>query len=284
MLSLFRASLLKSIFFVVAALLSPYTFSDVIIVSPPKEKALEIARIIKENINTPTKIVSTLNQTNESDIIITLGKEPLDQVTRKPHAFLIASFINPLDHFVHYKKHGVISHSIYSEPSPDKISSFLISHFKNQNIGFIYTSDEKIIADEIKKQLSQSNTNLISIKYSGDIFKDIRRLNNQNIDLLLLTKNRNIYQPSNIAVILRSLFTKQIPVITTSKSFLKTGATIAVSPSENAIIEKTYNLANQILADEKINKSGHHYVSDIDIYTNKTMADIYNVNIEENLK
>ncbi|ODS23537.1 hypothetical protein AB835_08520 [Candidatus Endobugula sertula] len=284
MLSLFRTSILKSIFFVVSTLLPSYTFSDVIIVSPPQEKALTIARKIKENINTPTKIVSTLNQTNTSDIIITLGKEALDQVTKKPHAFLISSFINPLDRSVHYNKYGIISHSIYSEPSPDKISYFLISHFKNQKIGLIYTSEEKVIIDEIKIQLSQSSTDLISIKYSGDIFKDIRNLKNHNIDLLLLTKNRNIYQPRNVAVILRSLFTKQIPVIATSKSLLKTGATVAVIPSEDSIIKKTYNLANQILSGENANKSGHHYVSDMDIYTNKTMADVYNVDIRENLK
>ncbi len=281
MLSLFNTWGLKAILFITSIFISLHSFSDVIIVSPPQENALKIANKIKENINSNSRIVHKLEKYNTSDIVLTLGEKALDSVIDNPDINIVSSFIDP-SYFYTTKYRDTIKHKIYDDPSPLDIALFLKKNFKYYKIGVIYTQEESGTIANIKSHLKKTNIEITPIQYSGDIFKDIRNLRENSIDMLLLIKNRKIYKPENITLVLRSLLRKQIPVITTSKSLVNSGAAIAITPSENSIIQKTYNIINQMLANSSPeNNHLYHYADTINIYTNKSTIGIYNLMIEE---
>lgn len=272
-----RASIVSA-----ALLLSSTALSDVTIVAPKSKYAQDVAEQIKAGIKHPVNISDTLNQDANSKVVVALGKSSFEKT--------VGTTSLPIVGILSYTDAPPISdrpsYFVYSDPSPKDIAVFLKKHFQNMQIGYIYTEDESNRVEQIKEQLIDSSTQLITIKSSSDVFGDIRALTRtgKGIDAMLVTTNRNIYKPEKIRFVLESLFRKKVPVISTSAFLIEPGATVAISPSADAISAEASKIATLLHSKDTTPRPSGTYIDDLDIKVNSSMSEYFNLDFGEESK
>lgn len=261
---------------------SAFVFGDVVIVVPDTDHAKNIAVKLKENIPKyiTVKISTSVDNIDSEDLVVPLGNNQYLKLLSSDYN-LLPTFISFYD-FASRKKKEKVKSVLYSDPSPKAIASFLSEHFKTAKIGYIYSSEDEGYMRLIQEHLDNKNK-LVSSKYEGNTFTSIKNLIKKDIDLIFIGRNREVYTRDNIRFVLDSLFRKNIPVLTSSPVYVKAGASVSISPSEDAIItmtalaiERHYKQKDLIFKDI--------FIDECKIGTNSSMTDFYNLNIEKGPK
>ncbi len=265
-----------------ALLLSNTALSDVTIVAPTSKYAQDVAKQIEGGIKHPVIISDSPTPDKNTKVVVALGKNSFDKSnssTTLPIVGILSSTDAP-------PVSGKPNYFVYSDPSPKNIAAFLAKHFPNTRVGYIYTDDETNRVTNIKEHLEGSSTQLVSVKSTGDVFGNIRTLTRKGkgIDAMLVTTNRKIFKPAKIRFVLESLFRKKVPVISTSALLIEPGATVAISPSADALSAEASKIATLLHSDDsKLQPSGK-YIEDLDIMVNSSMSDYFNLDFREEEK
>lgn len=258
-------------------LLSISAHADVTILTPDNDHAKNIAVLIKSNLNQKASIVHTIESTDHTDLVIALGEDALKNVIVDSKIPVIGAFL-PSSYPKSSEENNYFY--IYSDPSPRDLAEFFVRSFPSSTIGYIYTPAELPMLDAISAHLKTSTTKLKMLPYSGSPFKDIRKLEREGIDSFWLSKNREIYKSEKLRFILEALFRKRVPVISTSLSLTKSGATVSITSNSDSVISQIVSTVNGIQADSPpIDQS--IYVEDVVVKVNLKMSEYFNINIKE---
>lgn len=261
------------------AALSPLVFSDVVIVAPNTPHANSIAGKIKERIpkSIPVRIITSFDGIDSEDVVVPLGnKLYIDSISTEYN--ILPAFISFAD-FASNPRKDNIKTVLYSDPSPKSIANFLNQHFKNAKIGYVYSSNDEKYMQLVREALENKNQ-LVTTKHDGNTFTSIKRLIKSDIDVIFIGRNRNVYTRNNIRFVLDSLFRKNIPVLTSSRAYVKAGASVSISPNEDKLIDRA------ALTIERLYKQKDHvftniFIDDSKVSTNAAMMDFYNLSFRE---
>lgn len=270
----------KHLLFFFSLLLSLNCYSDITILASDSSRNIGIAKRIQEKITVESSIKNSFSESEEKNsIIITIGSTAFYKVADKSDSQIIASFI-PHATNIDHKEDSIFPY--YSEPSPNQISSFFSKHFNSAKIGILYDDSDIRFIENLKKAFDNSDNTLIAIKHNKkDVFDSIRALIKKDIDIMLITKNRDIYHPKKIRFVIEALSRKRIPTITTSTSLLRAGSAVSITPDEEQTIIAIANLANQLHKDQKITDDIKGESKNITVNINKSMMKLFNLNIDE---
>lgn len=250
--------------------------AEVIIVTGDTQYAQTIAKKIQGGIHKDSAISSSITKSSSSDIVIAIGHEAFMAARAKNKSVMVGTFINFADTRDIESSFGP-EFTIYSDPSPKRLAHFINENLSNTRIGYLYTKNDKLFVDQTKNLIA-SNNQLVAIPFEQDTFEALKKVIDQKIDIMLVGRNREIYNPNNIRFVLESLFRKKVPVIATSTLLLKAGAAIAIAPPEEVIINETCNLVNGLLRGHKpVNTA--FFIDDIEVKTNSSLMELYNLQL-----
>lgn len=253
------------------ALLPASSFSDVTIVTTDNHYATAMAKKVQAGLKDPSTITYRLDPSNRSSVIIALGIDAIHQPKIESYPAIVSAFINYSDSA---QIGDSVMHIIYADPSPARVAEFIDKNFTDARIGFLYTEADVGFAEQISTSLRGRKNELIKLKFNGNVFDGITDLTKSKIDLMLIGRNRDIYQPENIRFVLESLFRKKVPVITTSKQLVKAGAVASIAPSDDEVIAAIHRSVNALLKNEKV--QARQFVDEVEIHTNRSMSEFYN--------
>lgn len=268
-------SFVRALTLAAVVLLSPPVLSDVIIFTPDSDYARNVAEQLKSRIATSSRITHALDVNSDTDLIVALGRDSFLEASEKTEVPVVGSFLSPLDQV--NEPSSKPRYRIFSDPSPEQIAAFLASRFPNSVVGYIYTDDEAQIVQRVQDALKGSNTRLESLLFSGNTFSDLRSLGRRDINAMVITKNRDIYNSERVRFVLEALFRKKMPVISTSTALVPAGATVSIAPSPEAIINTTSKYVNELLNDPPHAPPAAAYVEDTTIDVNRTMSAYFNI-------
>lgn len=264
----------RAILLTAATMLPHHALSDVLILTPDSDYARNAAEKLKSHIQKPSRIVHSLESDTNTDLVVALGRESFLDASAHAAVPVIGTFLSPVDQ-------GPISskaprYRIFSDPSPKKMAEFLKAKFPNSIVGFIHTDEEALFVQEMREILKNSSTRLESVRFSGNTFSDIRNLSRKSINVMLVSKNRDIYHPERVRFVLEALFRKKMPVISMSASLVPAGATVSVSPSVEAVIKTTSSYVNELIKNKLSSSSQAVYVEEVTIEVNPAMSEYFN--------
>lgn len=268
-------SFVRALLLAAVVLLSSPVLSDVIIFTPDSDYARNVAVQLKSRIATSSRITHALDVNSDTKLVVALGRDSFLEASEKTEVAVVGSFLSPLDQ-VKNPSDGP-RYRIFSDPSPEQIAEFLASRFPNSVVGYIYTADEAQIVQSVQDALKGSNTRLESLLFSGNTFSDLRGLSRKGINAMLITKNREIYNPERVRFVLEALFRKKMPVVSTSTALVPAGATVSIAPSSEAIINTTSDSVNALLKDPPHAPPSAVYVEDTTVEVNQTMSEYFNI-------
>lgn len=268
-------SLVRALLLTAAVFLSPPVLSDVLILTPNSDYGKNVAEQVKSRIASPSRIAHVLDINPDTELVVALGRDSYLEASSKAKVPVIGSFLSPLDQVDGPSKS--LRYRIFSDPSPAQIAEFLASRFPNSVIGYIYTADEAQVVQEVHDTLKGSSTRLESLPFSGNAFSDIRELSRKGINAMLITKNRDIYNPERIRFVLEALFRKKMPVVSTSAALVPAGATVSIAPSTEAIIDVTSSSVNKLLKESPNAPPAAVYVENATVQVNRTMSEFFNI-------
>lgn len=263
---------------IIAVLHIPSAYSDVIILTSENPYALEVAKKIQTGIKDPAQIKHTIHDLKKSDIVVALGNEALSQANERKASKIIGSFITYSNNNDSSKSN--IKSILYADPAPETLARFFDANFNKARIGIIYSPSDSDYIERIQSSLKAGNNEIVSIVSTGDTFADLNKLIKTKIDILYAGNDERIYKPTNIRFVLESLFRKRIPVISSSKSLVKAGATASVIPDEDLIISETIKRTNKLLSGAN-DTWPNRFIETTKIYTNKSLIKILNVKLKE---
>lgn len=262
-------------FLLLTAVMSPLpALSDVLIFTPEVNYARDVAEKLKSHIKPPSRIVHTLDVNSSTDVVVALGRESFLHASANTSVPVVGAFLSIVDQAPSPSK--TVRYRILSDPSPQKMADFLEKKFPNSVVGFIHTDEEALFVHEMHQALQGSSTRLESIIFSGNTFSDIRHLDRKGIDLMLISKNRDIYHSGRIRFVLEALFRKKVPVVSMSAALIPAGATVSVSPSVEAVVQVTSSYANSLVDGRFPAPQRAVYVDDVVIDVNSAMAEYFN--------
>jgi ABC-type uncharacterized transport system substrate-binding protein len=261
------------------ALFAHISHSEVVIITPDENQyAYNIAVSLQSKLKDHAKITSEAGNATPEDIIIALGSAAYHKIGDVKNT-VITIFI-PYEGQRSSLESASNRYYIYSEPSPNQIHSFISKNFTSSTVGYLYTEKDKSVASELAEQFKLSENTFFSLKGDKDVFSSIRELIRYDIDIMLLSKNSDLYTPKNIRTIIEALTRKRIPVIATTKSLVKSGATIAISSDQSEIIRMTAEIVN-LLDDNNLDKEKiSSHTKNINIEINQSMVSLYRFSID----
>lgn len=268
-------SLVRALLLTTAVFLSPPVLSDVLILTPDTDYGKNVAEQLKSRIASPSRITHSLDINPDTELVVALGRDSFLEASSKAEVPVIGSFLSPLDQ-VDGPGNGP-RYRIFSDPSPGQIAEFLASRFPNSVIGYIYTAEEAQVVKDVHDALKGSSTRLESLPFSGNTFSDIRELSRKGINAMLLTKNRDIYNPERVRFVLEALFRKKMPVVSTSTALVPAGATVSIAPSPEAIIDATSGSVNRLLKEPPNAPPAAAYVEHATVQVNRTMSEYFDI-------
>ncbi|MGH1486980.1 MAG: hypothetical protein ACRBCI_12230 [Cellvibrionaceae bacterium] len=241
---------------------------------------MDIAKRIQEKITVNSQIRNELDLEEKSNsIIITIGSSAFYKASKKADIKIITSFI---PHTTNINKAEDEIFPYYSEPSPEQILSFFSKHFSSAKVGILYSDSDIEFISSLESIFRNSNNTLIPIKHSkNDVFDSIRALIKKDMDIMLITKNKEIYSSKKIRFVIEALSRKRIPTITTSPSLLRAGSVASITPNEEETISSIATLASQLHKNKKITDDTREEPNNITVKTNKSMMKLFNLNIYE---
>jgi len=238
---------------------------------------LGLATTLRSKIDTPSFITSYIDRIKSNDTVVALGSQVYEMFAQNDRTVIAA--------FVPY--HGKAAHSsapknhfyIYSEPSPSQIHSFIAHNFTSSKIGYLYTEEFRGVSEELEREFKKSGNTLHTLMTDGDVFNSIRELIRNDIDIMLVSKNNAIYTSKNIRTVIEALTRKRIPVISTTKSLVRSGATTSITSDQQEILRLTAEVANQLSGPKyPVNRLPVH-TPKINVDTNESMISLYRFNI-----
>lgn len=253
--------------------------ADVVILAPRTDQARSVAEKIKSRIDVPARIAGSLEETGKAELVVAVGNALFSSALTQTRAPVIGVFINRFE-YESDSLHQPPPVVIYSDPSPQDIADFLSKHFPRSKIGYLYSLNEAKLVSVISDVVSQSGSRLVTINHQGDIFAEIRALARGGVDIMFISKNRSIYKPDTIRFALEFFFRKNIPVVTTSPSLVEVGATIAISATDEQIVEATSAAVRRVLAGENSTDVPLHRNAELEVKVNPVMAEYFNLQIE----
>lgn len=269
-------SFVRALLLAAAVLLSPSVLSDVIIFTPDSDYARNVAVQLKSRIATPSRITHALDVDSDTELVVALGRASFLEASEKTEVAVVGSFLSPLDQVNSTSNRP--RYRIFSDPSPEQIAAFLSSRFPNSVVGYIYTDDEAQIVQSVQDALQGSNTRLETLLFSGNTFSDLRKLSRKGIiNAMLITKNRDIYNPERVRFVLEALFRQKMPTVSTSTALVPAGATVSIAPSPEAIINATSKSINELLNDPPHAPPAEAYVEDTTVEVNRTLSEYFNI-------
>lgn len=268
-------SFVRALLLAAVVLLSPPVLSDVIIFTPDSDYARNVAVQLKSRIATSSRIMHALDINSDTELVVALGRDSFLEASEKTKVPVVGSFLSPLDQVNNPSDRP--RYIIFSDPAPEQIAAFLASRFPNSVVGYIYTADEAQIVQSVQDALKGTNTRLESLLFSGNTFSDLRGLSRKGINAMLITKNRAIYNPERVRFVLEALFRKKMPVVSTSTALVPAGATVAIAPSPEAVINATSESVNELLNDPPKAPPAAAYVEDMTVEVNRTMSEYFNI-------
>jgi hypothetical protein len=143
----FSRNLLTAVSITALLLLALDCHSDVIILTTDSPYALGIAKKVQSGIATTSRVQYSLEETRESDIIVALGGNALFEAQRKKAETVEGAFISYSD-LGPPRGSPSLKYVIYSDPSPKWVAHFLDANFSRSKIGFIYTDDDRTLAED----------------------------------------------------------------------------------------------------------------------------------------
>jgi hypothetical protein len=266
-------------FFIVLSviLFANESYSEVVIIVPENNQyAYNIAIDVQTQLKGQSTIRYEVGNPAPGDIIVALGSGIYNKIGDIRNK-VIATFVP----YQGVQKSQATNNRyyIYSEPSPKQIHTFIAANFSSSKIGYLYTDQDKGVPAELAKQFTQSENTLLALKNEGDVFSSIRELIRNDIDIMLLSKNSDLYTSKNIRTIIEALTRKRIPVITTTKSLVASGATISITADQSEIVAMTATLANKLNEQNGMGGEASGHTTTVNIETNQSMIDIYRFNI-----
>lgn len=189
----------------------------------------------------------------EASLIITIGISSLIGMSSEISSPVIASFVpyNSFNALPHSKKHN--AYAVFMEPNPKQLVKSLSDTFgENSKIGYITKSDDLYF-----QLLSEvSGVDFVSIESQGKTFKSLSTLYSRHrLDGFYISEERDIFNQSNILLVLESLYRKRIPSITTNKFLIGRGAVYSLYVDYDDIVEKTIALAKSVIAQKDVNRN-----------------------------
>lgn len=239
--------------------LSDIALPDVLILTPPSERAIKIAEKIQQKVVGEKVVVSSsLSKSHEYSLVVTLGSSILDQYANEIKSPHIATFISPHE----YKKLEMAvfteSSAVFSAASPKKFLEFISETFGKVSIGYVYTDKDDIYLSELERIVADDNIRIVATPLlDQDIFKTYRHLFEDNIDVMLVTSNPDIYTSRNIRYVLEMLFRQKVPAVTFSKSLLNAGAAASLYSPEYLIVDRTASAINNYLKTETLHVASY---------------------------
>jgi ABC-type uncharacterized transport system substrate-binding protein len=263
-------------FFVV--LFTHASLSDVVIITPDENQyAYNIAVSLQSQLTDHAKITSEAGSVTPEDIIIALGSAAYHKVGDVKNT-VITIFI-PYEGDRSALQSTNNRYYIYSEPSPKQIHSFISKNFTSSTIGYLYTDKDKGVASELAEQFKLSENTFLALKGEEDVFSSIRELIRYDIDIMLLSKNSDLYTSKNIRTIIEALTRKRIPVIVTTKSLVKSGATISISSDQTEIVTMTAKIVNLLVDGSDGAEKISSHTKKVNIEINQSMISLYRFTI-----
>lgn len=243
------AKIVVLLFFLLLFCQAPSALSQTLIVSPRNDKALAIAKSIANQIP-DAKISNSLIEETDYSLLITIGNESYQHANNnqsKPH---IAAFVS----YNVFKSIGSSNQSqqyaIYSDPDPHEVGTFIQRSLDKPRIAYIYTEEHEPYLHLLKKE--GITINAVPLQ-NNDVFRTLSLLyRTPDSNAFFISENREIYNKSNILLILESLFRNRLPVISTNIAFYGKGSLLTIFVTQDAITARTIDVAKKLQANKSI--------------------------------
>lgn len=238
-----------TILFFLLNLVRVSAFAGTLIVSPKNDMATAIAKVMASQI-AEASIVSSIPEGATYDLLITIGNDAFQQATGahdRPHIAAFVSY-NIFNDTTIKKRPG--TYAIYSDPNPHDVALYIQKCLDKPRIAYIYT-------DKFDPYLKLFKKEFITIKDSpvldNDIFRTLSSIYQPpSVDAFFISENREIYNKSNILLVLESLFRNRLPVISTNIAFYKKGSLLTIYVDPDDITNQTIETAKKLLTHQSI--------------------------------
>ena len=250
------------------------TYSDIAILHSHKPRDQRIANLLKESLKPSNAVrqLSTISKLKKPNILVPIG---VDIPSEAQH---IQALVIPFATHAAVKEQQnrpYTSYFIMDAPSPAAVVAFFNQNFTSATVGYIYNEHDEAYAREIEKLMKPGPNSLAFAEFNGNSNEALKRLIKSDIDVLFISPNYQVYNRSNIRIILNLCFIKKIPAIATKKSIARAGALASISASNNHIIDTTALVMRRLEAGNKpsINQfySGHY-----EVYVNPKIETFFN--------
>lgn len=178
---------------------------------------------------------------HQASLIITIGDDAYRNIPDTLKVPVIASFITYNAFYSSKQKKNHKSYAIFMEPDPRALESEITSIFgKESIIGYIFGEEDFYY----RKLLNSQDIHVVGIPVSGSTLKSLNSIYAlREVDGFYISDNREIFNRSNILLVLESLYRNGTPAITSNKSLEGRGSVLTVYVSFEEIIRKTVEVA-----------------------------------------
>jgi len=208
-------------------------------------------KVTKYNLEeeTPEIIFSKINK-QKPDLIVTLGTEAskLAKKNISDIPIVFSMVLDPIDIGLKAKN---LTGSSLDIPLRIQFKTIKKINHRVKKIGVIYNPLENNSIIQ-KAKIEAKNNNLVLKKFPVNSTKEIPRIDDMNIDALLLIPDNIVCQSVIIQHILLASLKNKIPVIGISPAYVKAGALFAFSCDYKDIGRQSGNIALRILNGEDI--------------------------------
>ena len=153
---------------------------------------------------------------HQASLIITIGDDAYRNIPDTLKVPVIASFITYNAFYSSKQKKNHKSYAIFMEPDPRALESEITSIFgKESKIGYIFGEEDFYY----RKLLNSQDIHVVGIPVSGSTLKSLNSIYAlREVDGFYISDNREIFNRSNILLVLESLYRNGTPAITSNKS------------------------------------------------------------------